>query len=159
MMETKDWIVMIVPIVANGILIYIIQSIFQSKLKHNEHKNEVKRKINAELFSLLLETKRNFRALGHCLLDHPENTELINQNLAKYNLGIRNLLDYYNDYSFYLGDYSSNIEQIEAVYDEYVAFGRNLLTFNNKRHQQLQDYINTLFNLICEAAKHYAKEI
>lgn len=28
-MEIKDWILMIVPIVANGLLIYIIQSFFQ----------------------------------------------------------------------------------------------------------------------------------
>ena len=158
-METKDWILMIVPIVANGILIYIIQSFFQSKLKHNEHKNEVKRKINAELFSMLLETKSNFRTLGHCLIDHPENTELFNQNLAKFNLGIRKLLDYYNDYSFYLGDYSSNIEQLESVYDEYVAFGRSHLILNNESRQQFQDYINTLFKLICDASERYVKNI
>ena len=95
-METKDWVLMIVPIVANGILVYIIQSLFQAKLKHNEHKNEVKRKINSELFSLLLESKNNFRALGHCLIDHPESTELFNQHLGKFNFGIGKLLVYYN---------------------------------------------------------------
>ena len=51
---------MVVPIISNGILVFIIQSIFQSRLKHNEHKDEVKRKINSELFSLLLESKNNF---------------------------------------------------------------------------------------------------
>lgn len=158
-MKTKDWILMIVPIVANGILIYIIQSFFQSKLKHNEHKNEVKRKINSELFSLLLESKSNFRALGHCLIDHPERTELFNQNLGMFNFGIRKLLDYYNDYSFYLSDYSSIMEQLESIYDKYITFGRSHLTLNNESRQQLQDYINTLFKLICDASERYIKEI
>lgn len=76
---------MVVPIISNGILVFIIQSIFQSRLKHNEHKDEVKRKINSELFSLLLESKNNFRALGHCLTDHPESTELFKRISFKQN--------------------------------------------------------------------------
>lgn len=158
-METKDWILMVVPIISNGILVFLIQSIFQSRLKHNEHKDEVKRKINSELFSLLLESKNNFRALGHCLTDHPESTELFNQNLGKFNFGIRKLLDYYNDYSFYLSNYFSIIQRLESTYNEYIAFGRSHLTLNNESRQQLQDYINTLFKLICNASERYIKEI
>ena len=138
-METKDWILMVVPIISNGILVFIIQSIFQSRVKHNEHKDEVKRKINSELFSLLLESKNNFRALGHCLTDQ--------------------LFDYYNDYSFYLSNYSSIIQRLESTYNEYIAFGRTHLTLNNESRQQLQDYINTLFKLICNASERYIKEI
>ena len=118
-----------------------------------------KRKINSELFSLLLESKNNFRALGHCLTDHPESTELFNQNLGKFNFGIRKLLDYYNDYSFYLSNYSSIIQRLESTYNEYIAFGRSHLTLNNESRQQLQDYINTLFKLICNASERYIKEI
>ena len=76
-----------------------------------------------------------------------------------FNFGIRKLLDYYNDYSFYLSDYSSIMEQLESIYDKYITFGRSHLTLNNESRQQLQDYINTLFKLICDASERYIKEI
>ena len=41
----------------------------------------------------------------------------------------------------------------------YIAFGRTHLTLNNESRQQLQDYINTLFKLICNASERYIKEI
>ena len=135
---------MVVPIISNGILVFIIQSIFQSRLKHNEHKDEVKRKINSELFSLLLESKNNFRALGHCLTDHPESTELFNQNLGKFNFGIRKLLDYYNDYSFYLSNYSSIIQRLESTYNEYIAFGRSRKSQAINAHKFSHSFLSNL---------------
>ena len=47
MMEIKDWILMIVPIVANGLLIYIIQSFF-----NNESRQQFQDYINT-LFKLI----------------------------------------------------------------------------------------------------------
>lgn len=158
-MESKDWIILLVPIVLNGIILYTIQSYFQSKLKRSEHKDEIKRKINAELFSLLLDAKNNYRALYHCCIDDPQNIELFNLNLKKFNLSIRKILDYYDNYSFYLNRYSSNIAQLRSVYDKYVAFGSSLSSLNDVSRKQFQDYLGKLFELICNAAELYVKDI
>lgn len=158
-MEVKDWILLLVPIASNGIILYIIQLYFQSKLKHGEHKNEVKQKINAEFFALLLEAKNCFRALAHCPVDDPQSTELFSQNLVKFNLSIRNTLDYYHDYSFYLKNYSSSITQLETVFHEYLVFSDQNSTLTDKSEQQFMDYLNQLFNLISDAAERYIKEL
>lgn len=158
-METKDWILLFVPIVANGIILYLIQLYFQSKIKKNEHKTEIKQKINSELFHLLLDSKNNFRALSYSSIDHPQDDKLFSDNLQKFNLSIRKILDYYHDYTFYLEKYSSNMKELEIIFDEYVNYGRSHQLLNDTIRKQLGDYFNKLFNLLCKLLNLYIKEI
>ncbi len=158
-MEVKDWILLFVPIIANGVLLYIIQSYFNQKMKQNEHKNEIKQNINNAFFTMLIDSKANFRNLGHCLNDSPKDTELFNQNLRKLNIGIRKTLDYYNDYTFYLKDYSHLVNRLETTFDDYIKFGRAHLSLNDESKIIYQNYINELFKLICEMADCYLKQI
>ena len=158
-MDTKDWILLLFPIIANGVILYFIQLYFNQKAKRNEHKNEIKQNINNTFFTMLIESKENFRNLGHCLIDDPGNIELFNQNLFKFNIGIRKTLDYYNDYTFYLKDYSNSVKCFETLYNNYVEFGRNHPILNEESRSKLQEFINELFDLICEIANCYLKEI
>lgn len=41
-METKDWIILLTPIVCNGILIYFFQNILRSKLEHLSKRNSLR---------------------------------------------------------------------------------------------------------------------
>lgn len=158
-MVTKDWILLFVPIIVNGFVLYFIQLYFNQKVKHNEHKNEIKQNINNTFFKMLIESKDNFRNLGRCLIDNPENIELVNQNLKKFNIGIRKTLDYYSDYTFYLEDYSYSVKQLETLFDKHVEFGRTHTELNEESRIKLQDFINELFKLICEISNCYLKEL
>lgn len=160
-MTSKDWILLIVPIFANGFVLYLLQLYFQSKLKRIEHKNEVKEKINNCFFSLLLDVKANFRTLGRCIHANPEDTELISKNLANYNKSIGKALEYYNDYDFFLKDYSSIIKELNSTFDKYLEVGSRLACapLDDQGRGLLTSYINKLYQLVCNVANSYMKEL
>lgn len=52
-METKDWVTLFVPIVCNGVLLFLIQQFFSRKIKKIEWNWEYKQKVIEEYLSLL----------------------------------------------------------------------------------------------------------
>lgn len=158
-MEIKDWVLLLLPILFNGIIIYFIQAYFQTKLKRDEHKHEIKRKISSEFFSLLLEVKNNFRRLGYHLQEKPNDTELFEVYLSEFNHSIRKSLDYYGDYKLYLNDFSSEIMTLNSTFEEYISYGLMHQQLDNGSRKKLQDYINKLFQLICRASDRYLGNI
>ena len=160
-MTQKDWVVLIVPILANGLVLYLLQLYFQSKFKRSERKDEVKQKINNQFFSLLLDIKTNFRTLGRCLMSSPDDVKLFNQNLTNFNQSIGKALEYYNDYKFYLKDYSSNVEELGSIFDEYTEVGFRLARspLDNNGRRTLESYINKLYELSCNVADFYIRNI
>ncbi len=158
-MEKKDWVLLLLPILFNGIIIYYIQSYFQTKMKRDEHRSGVKRKISGEFFSLLLEAKSNFRRLGHHLQEKPNDTKLFESYLSEFNQSIRKSLDYYGDYKLYLNDFSSTIKTLDSTFTAYIDYGLKHQQFDNESISKLQDYINKLFELICCASDQYLVNI
>ena len=160
-MTPKDWILLLVPICANGVVIYLVQALFQAKLKRSEHKDEMKQKINSQFFSLLLEIKSNFRILGRSIINAPNDTESINLYLANYNQSIGKALEYYSDYSFYLKDYASAVAQLDSTFDEYMESMRIIIKaqLNNESRKVLEKFVNKLFQLTCNIADLYSKNI
>ncbi len=158
-MEIKDWVLLLIPILFNGIIIYFIQAYFQRKLKQDEHKHEIKRKINNKFFSLLLEVKNNFRRLGYLLQENPNYTKLFEEYLSEFNQSIRKSLDYYGDYKLYLNDFSSEIVTLDSTFEEYISYGLMHQQLDNISRKKLQDYINRLFQLICHASDRHLENI
>ena len=160
-MTQKDWVLLVVPILANGFVLYLLQLYFQSKLKRSERRNEIKQKINSEFFSLLLDIKSNFRTLGRCTISNPEGTVLFPQNLASFNQSIGKALEYYNDYSYFLNDYSSIVNQLESTFEEYSSVGIRLARspLDDKGRKILEGYINHLYKISCQVADFYIKNI
>ena len=160
-MELKDWLLLLIPIFFNGLIIYLVQATFQKKIKRDEHKDEVKRKISNEFFSLLLNSKETFRSLGHYLEANQNSPDQFGVYLGNFNLSIRRLLDYYCDYKLYLKDFSLTVDTLNTTFEEYISY---MLPY---QHQQiaddirikLQEYINKLFKLICNASDQYLKNI
>ena len=158
-MESKDWILLLVPVIINGIIFYLVQLYFQSKIKHNEHKVEVKRNINSQFFTLLFEAKNNFRDLHYCISQDVNNLEAIQQNLKKFDLSLQNIIYYYEDYNFYLKKYSQNIEQLENILEEYSTFCNQPRILNNAETKQMIIYLNKIFKELSNAMDCYLKEI
>ncbi len=158
-MEYKDWILLLIPILANGIVIYFIQLYFQEKLKKREHKNEVKERINQEFFTLLLAVKRNFRVFNNCITDELGNTKRFKETLSCLNQSIRELLDFYVDYKVFLCTYASNLDQLDAVFNDYVKMGRSISSFSDEDKKQFEGYLNRILKLISDAITCYSNEI
>lgn len=160
-MTQKDWVLLVVPILTNGLALYLLQLYFQSKLKRNERRNDVKQKINSEFFSLLLDIKSNFRALGRGIMSNPDDVELFNHNLTVFNQSIGKAIEYYNDYKFFLKDYSSTVEELESIFDEYSMVGLRLARspLDDKGRKTLESYINKLYKISSNVADCYIRNI
>lgn len=158
-MEHKDWILLFVPIVANGIILYFVQMYFQSKIKSNEHKTEVRQKVNSEFFELLLDSKFKFRTLNRCISKDYHNLKLIEESLENFNTSLGNVVEYYRDYNFYLKKYAQNIGRLQSVLAEYSEFSEIPRTLSEQERNQMVVYLNKTFKELSDAADCYVKEI
>lgn len=86
-MESKDWILLIVPVIMNGILIFIMQSFFQMKIQRSNENHSKKRKINEEFWALIRESKNKFRTFAYGLQDG--DNESITTLLGEFNRSVR----------------------------------------------------------------------
>lgn len=59
-METKDWIIMIVPIVVNGICVFIFQQIIKHKFSRMEKRTEYRQIILREFLQMLKDYNEKF---------------------------------------------------------------------------------------------------
>lgn len=119
-METKDWILLLVPIASNGIIIYIIQVVFQSYNRKNTDLYERKKTIKRAFFELLLDSKSFYRAFGYAITDTPNDNEKTFFTLGEFNRSIRKILDYYDDHAYFLKEYMTKITELRGYYDEYI---------------------------------------
>lgn len=52
-METKDWITLFLPLVGNGVVLFVLQQTFLAHIKHAEQKNDYQKQVLIEFTSLL----------------------------------------------------------------------------------------------------------
>lgn len=62
-METKDWIIMLVPIAVNGVGLFVLQQLIMHKLKQTERKTDYRQEILKEFLHLLKEFYERFRVI------------------------------------------------------------------------------------------------
>lgn len=62
-METKDWIIMFVPIVVNGVGLFVFQQLIMHKFKQIEKKTNYRQEILKEFLHLLKEFYETFRVI------------------------------------------------------------------------------------------------
>lgn len=72
-METKDWIIMLVPIAINGICLYIFQQILIHKFKKMEKKTDYRQEILREFLRLLQDFYEKFRIIRNVDQSAPQN--------------------------------------------------------------------------------------
>ncbi len=110
-------------------------------------------------FELLRESKEKFRVLGYCIVDTPHDTNKFNESLGDYNRSIRVLLDFYDDYKYFLCDYNDKVEGLKNIYDEYVKFGKELNQLNDESKSKFSDYINQINKFVIDLSDLYIQII
>lgn len=124
-METKDWIILILPIISNGIILVIFQKLIVDKyIKHRLLKDEIVKSFMDKLKELLeLMIQSNF--------DSVIDGDSVNDNIAKMQSKIVDIVKYY---------YTNNYD-LKKFNIEFETFNNNWMIFQKTCNiYALQDF-------------------
>ncbi len=111
-MELKDWILLLVPIFCNGIIIFILQKIFE--------KRQITRTIKFEYASLLrqkidLSLELHAKATRLSNEDNEENVTIVNETIQQYVNSTLDVYYYYVQNKIVFESFDSHMEHIAAL--------------------------------------------
>ncbi len=158
-MQSKDWVLLFIPIVCNGIIVYIIQSIFQRYNKKKMDSYEKRRNICNVFFEMLLVCKSDFRTIGYAIINAPDDSERIWKAIGEFNSNIRKILDFYDDHTFFLNKFSKYIAELRNKFDGYVEYFKDKKYLSNNDRTLMSENINLLNELIIKLLDTSQKNI
>lgn len=111
-MEAKDWILLLVPIFCNGIIIFILQKIFE--------KRQITRTIKFEYASLLrqkidLSLELHARATRLANERNNENGNMLNETIQQYVNSALDVYYYYVQNKIVFKSFDNHMEQVAAL--------------------------------------------
>lgn len=111
-MELKDWILLLVPIFCNGIIIFILQKIFE--------KRQITRTIKFEYASLLrqkidLSLELHAKATRLSNEDNEDNDTIVNETIQQYVNSTLDVYYYYIQNMIVFESFESHMEHIAAL--------------------------------------------
>lgn len=158
-METKDWILLIIPIIMNGIIngiiLFVFQKIISLKLKHIEKLNALR----DEAFISFLKKLQNFNeVLIQVNWTFMRNPDLIYyKELSKINESVHSIIQYYDTNKYDLEIFSKEYNDWNKSLEKFTYTISSTLTPKMKFElgSNLQDLKNQTQNLIDVIRKNY----
>ncbi len=124
-METKDWIIIFIPILSNGIILFIFQKIIISKLEHLKKKNDLRDEVIL-LFWKKLQTLNDIFIQTNISLE--KNPDSINTEINKIYDAILSIIQYYDTNKYDLKIFSVQYKKWENSWN---IFSDTLSRFSN----------------------------
>lgn len=119
-MELKDWVLLLVPIISDGIIIFILQKIFE--------KRQITRTIKFEYASILrqkvdLSLELHAKAIRLCNEGNEENVTIVNETIQQYVNSTLDVYYYYVQNKIVFEALNSNMEHIATLVMELTKYG------------------------------------
>ncbi len=119
-MELKDWVLLLVPIISDGIIIFILQKIFE--------KRQITRTIKFEYASILrqkvdLSLELHAKAIRLCNEGNEENGTIVNETIQQYVNSTLDVYYYYVQNKIVFEALNSNMEHIATLVMELTKYG------------------------------------
>ena len=119
-MELKDWVLLLVPIISDGIIIFILQKIFE--------KRQITRTIKFEFASILrqkvdLSLELHAKAIRLCNEGNEENGTIVNETIQQYVNSTLDVYYYYVQNKIVFEALNSNMEHIATLVMELTKYG------------------------------------
>lgn len=119
-MELKDWALLLVPIISDGIIIFILQKIFE--------KRQITRTIKFEYASILrqkvdLSLELHAKAIRLCNEGNEENGTIVNETIQQYVNSTLDVYYYYVQNKIVFEALNSNMEHIATLVMELTKYG------------------------------------
>lgn len=139
-MEIKDWILLLVPILCNGIIIFAFQKNFEKRqmimMEKNKYVSVLQQKVD-EALSMYAE-----------MLQAPKNGAEIIQYTNEFINGYSKVFFYYQQNKMLLKPFSQNIEKINEIHEQIISVQRleNSVSHIEKYFIQIYEQLQIIQN-------------
>lgn len=151
MMSTKDWITLILPILFNGVIIFVFQKVLAGKIEHINERNSIRNKV----LQLFWEKSQKFNdMLIRSNINIQQKNSCLNVELQKINDEMILLIQYYDTNSY-------DLDVVKKEYDElYISWNKFVKTLEkyNGNKMLTKDMKMDLGNKL-KAVKDNTKEL
>lgn len=162
-METEDWILLIIPIIMNGIIngiiLFVFQKIISLKLKHIEKLNTIRDKVFISFWEKLQNFNEVLIQANWTVMRNPDS--IYSKELSKINESVHSIIQYYDtnkyDLEIFSKEYNEWNKSLENFTSTIVIYFNEPLTPKMKSElgSNLQDLENQTQNLINVIRKKY----
>lgn len=143
-METKDWIIMLIPILVNAILVFPLHKYIDWKVEEKLEKKERQRKIENNLLDIVFRLFMKCSHIKRVIADEPQIV-----SSKEFNDEMRKLFRYFEINHNKLREYEGEIKSIYDNYFEILKLASNSSNDNNEEISRL-DALQILIKKIME---------
>lgn len=125
MMEGKDWIILLVPIICNGIIIFVFQKILSRKIERQSKRQDIRDDVLKRFWNKLQELNDTFVQTNIAAMRDPN---VAGNSLGIFQSAILDIIQYYDTNEFDLKvfskeykDFKSSWIDFENTYSSYVG--------------------------------------
>lgn len=157
-MESKEWLIMLVPICAHGVIVFIFQKIISTKIERQNRKNSLKDEVVLLFWKKLQSLNTSFIHTNISILRNPNN---LNVGLLEIENRIMDIIEYYDTNVYDLCDFKEEYNRLTKAWDDFVAVSKSLenitLTQENQRTlgEKIQKVKENNLKLISSVRKKY----
>lgn len=106
-MEIKDWILLLLPIMCNGIFIFLFQKILTTKLEHQNKRKNLRDEVYIKFWNKLQGLNDTFIQIN---IASQQNPEIISNSLAIIQKVVFDIIQFYDTNKYDLEDVSQNYD-------------------------------------------------
>ncbi len=157
-METKDWILLIIPIIANGIIVFLFQKYITNKLDHINKRNSIRDEVIILFWKKLQNLNEMFIQANVAVQNNPAT---LSTELEKIKDGVLSIIQYYDTNKYDLAIYSKEYNEWESTWNKFsstiIAFSHSTLNTQMQLQlgNELQDVKTKTQELIDVTRKKY----
>lgn len=157
-MTTKDWIVLVTPIIFNGIIIFTFQKLLSQKIEQTNKRQGIRDDVVKRFWNKLQDLNDTFIRVHIKTMKEPET---LSENLETIKENILELIMYYDTNKYDLDKFSNLFEEMETKWNCFVELLREYsnvpLTskMQEKLGSKLQDVKEANQKLIAKVRENY----
>lgn len=149
-METKDWILLTVPIISNGILLAIFSKIVDNKVKKINKRQDLRDLIIKEYWTKFQKLNEVFIKSN---INAMKNPETVHESIEKIQNLVLEIVTYYDTNEFDLKVLSKMQSDFQKLWDDFMN------TYNQHANILLPDEMKTSIGIKLQKVKEEAQKI
>lgn len=135
MMMTKDWISLIVPILANGVIIFIFQKIVSRKIDNINKREDLRNDVVKRFWNKLQDINDFFIEMN---IEARRQPDSINDNLLRLEVLFLDLIKYYDTNQFDLKIFKESFEDLQTKWNDFSNTWRSYSNIQLTKQMQME---------------------
>ncbi|MBQ7714035.1 MAG: hypothetical protein IJT71_03995 [Oscillospiraceae bacterium] len=135
-MTKTDWVTIIVPIIANGFLLFFFEKVIESHIKKQDRRYTLKVEVVSKFLEKVEDVNNECMELNGLCGSYPE---MFVEELKKVNDKLVDAVKFYNTKRVVLSELSTQCEEWERAWDSFVSLFKEGMD-SEKNRLQLQEF-------------------